>query len=133
RFEIMAVPFFMLAGSFLTHGGVAKRMIDFAISLVGHWHGGLALAGVVACAMFALVCRSSVATVVAIGSIVLPEMVRHGYPMHFGAGVITVAVSLGILMLSSVPTLLYALSTNHSLGSLFGSGLVPGTLLPSIL
>src|SRR5689334_18019626 len=69
RFEIMAIPFFILAGSFLTHGGVARRMINFASSLVGHFHGGLALAGIVACAMFALVCGSSVATVVAIGSI----------------------------------------------------------------
>jgi C4-dicarboxylate transporter, DctM subunit len=72
RFEIMAVPFFILAGTFLTHGGVARRMIDFATSVVGHFHGGLALAGIVACAMFALVCGSSVATVVAIGSIILP-------------------------------------------------------------
>src|SRR5947207_3352646 len=133
RFEIMAVPFFILAGSFLTHGGVAKRMIDFAISLVGHWHGGLALAGVVACAMFALVCGSSVATVVAIGSIVLPEMVRHGYPMHFGAGVITVAGSLGILMLPSIPKIIYAISTNTSVGALFVAGLLPGTLLTAML
>src|SRR5438874_247429 len=133
RFEIMAVPFFILAGSFLTHGGVARRMIDFAISVVGHWHGGLALAGIVACAMFALVCGSSVATVVAIGSIVLPEMVRHGYPMRFGAGVITVAGSLGILMLPSIPKVIYAISTNTSIGALFVAGLLPGTLLTIML
>src|SRR6185437_9494139 len=78
-FEIMAIPFFILAGNFLSHGGVARRMINFAVSLIGHWHGGLGLAGIVACAMFALVCGSSVATVAAIGAIVLPEMVRHGY------------------------------------------------------
>ncbi len=133
RFEIMAVPFFILAGSFLTHGGVARRMIDFAISIVGHWHGGLALAGIVACAMFALVCGSSVATVVAIGSIVLPEMVRHGYPMRFGAGVITVAGSLGILMLPSIPKIIYAISTNTSIGALFVAGLLPGTMLTVML
>src|ERR1700674_4059370 len=133
RFEIMSIPFFILAGGFLTHGGVARRMIDFAISLIGHWHGGLALAGVVACAMFALVCGSSVATVVAIGSIVLPEMVRHGYPMHFGAGVITVAGSLGILMLPSIPKIIYAISTNTSIGALFVAGLLPGTLLTVML
>src|SRR4249919_3671823 len=103
RFEIMAVPFFILAGNFLTHGGVAKRMIDFAMSMIGHLHGGLALAGILACAMFALVCGSSVATVVAIGAILLPAMVKAGYPMAFGAGVITVAGSLGILMLPSIP------------------------------
>ena len=85
KFEIMAIPFFILAGTFLTHGGVAKRMIRFATALVGHWHGGLALGGVVACALFAAVSGSSPATVVAIGSIMLagdgqaglPEQVRH--------------------------------------------------------
>jgi C4-dicarboxylate transporter DctM subunit len=133
RFEIMAVPFFILAGTFLTHGGVARRMIDFATSVVGHWHGGVALAGIVACAMFALVCGSSVATVVAIGSIVLPEMVRRGYPMHFGAGIITVAGSLGILMLPSIPKVIYAISTNTSIGALFVAGLLPGMLLTTML
>jgi C4-dicarboxylate transporter, DctM subunit len=133
KFEIMAVPFFILAGNFLTHGGVARRMIDFATSLVGHFHGGLALAGIVACAMFALVCGSSVATVVAIGSIVLPEMVRNGYPMRFGAGVITVAGSLGILMLPSIPKVIYAVATNTSIGALFVAGLFPGILLTIML
>jgi C4-dicarboxylate transporter DctM subunit len=133
KFEIMAIPFFILAGNFLTHGGVARRMIAFATSLIGHWHGGLALAGVVACAMFALVCGSSVATVVAIGSIILPEMVKAGYPMRFGAGVITVAGSLGILMLPSIPKVIYAVSTNTSIGALFVAGLLPGTLLTIML
>ena len=133
KFEIMSIPFFILAGSFLTHGGVARRMIDFATSLIGHWHGGLALAGVVACAMFALVCGSSVATVVAIGGIILPGMVRHGYPMKFGAGVIVVAGSLGILMLPSIPKVIYAVSTNTSIGALFVAGLLPGTLLTTML
>jgi C4-dicarboxylate transporter DctM subunit len=108
-------------------------MIDFATSLIGHWHGGLALAAIVACAMFALVCGSSVATVVAIGSIILPEMVRHGYPMRFGAGVIVVAGSLGILMLPSIPKVIYAISTNTSIGALFVAGLLPGTLLTFML
>ena len=76
KFEIMAIPFFILAGNFLTHGGVARRMINFATSMVGHWHGGLALAGVIACALFAAVSGSSPATVVAIGSIMMPAMVR---------------------------------------------------------
>jgi len=133
KFEIMAIPFFILAGGFLTHGGVARRMINFAASLIGHLHGGLALAGIVACAMFALVCGSSVATVVAIGSIVLPAMVQHGYPMRFGAGVITVAGSLGILMLPSIPKVIYAISTNTSIGALFVAGLLPGILLTTML
>ncbi len=133
KFEIMAVPFFILAGNFLTHGGVARRMINFATAMVGHLHGGLALAGIVACAMFALVCGSSVATVVAIGSIVLPEMVRKGDPMRFGAGVITVAGSLGILMLPSIPKVIYAVATNTSIGALFVAGLLPGILLTLML
>src|SRR5260370_2099897 len=110
-FEIMAIPFFILAGNFLTHGGVARRMIHFATSLIGHWHGGLGLAGIVACSMFALVCGSSVATVAAVGAIVLPEMVRNGYPMRFGAGIITVAGSLGILMQPSIPKIIYPIPT----------------------
>lgn len=132
-FEIMAIPFFILAGNFLTHGGVARRMINFATSLIGHWHGGLGLAGIVACAMFALVCGSSVATVAAIGAIVLPEMVRHGYPMRFGAGIITVAGSLGILMLPSIPKIVYAVATNTSIGALFVAGLLPGIMLTTML
>jgi C4-dicarboxylate transporter DctM subunit len=132
-FEIMAIPFFILAGNFLSHGGVARRMINFAVSLIGHWRGGLGLAGIIACSMFALVCGSSVATVAAIGAIVLPEMVRHGYPMRFGAGIITVAGSLGILMLPSIPKIVYAVTTNTSIGALFVAGLLPGSLLTAML
>src|SRR5262249_28972657 len=132
-FEIMAIPFFILAGNFLTHGGVARRMIDFAVSLIGHWHGGLRLAGIVACPMFALGCGSSVATVAAVRASVLPGMVRHGYPMRFGAGIITVAGSLGILMLPSIPKIIYAISTNTSIGALFVAGLLPGSLLTVML
>src|SRR5437588_3658879 len=80
RFEIMAIPFFILAGNFLTHGGVARRMIAFASSMVGHWHGGLALSGVMACALFAAVAGSSPATVVAFGSIILHALVKQGIP-----------------------------------------------------
>ena len=95
KFEIMAIPFFILAGNFLTHGGVAKRMINFATSMVGHWYGGLGLAAVLACALFAAVSGSSPATVVAIGSIMLPAMVKAGFPTRFGAGVITTSGALG--------------------------------------
>lgn len=89
NFEIMAIPFFILSGNFLTHGGVARRMINFATAMVGHWYGGLGLAGVMACALFAAISGSSPATVVAIGSIILPAMVAQGFPKKFGAGVIT--------------------------------------------
>src|ERR1700729_789903 len=77
RFEIMAIPFFILAGNFLTSGGVARRMIDFASAMIGHWYGGLGLAGVVACALFAAISGSSVATVVGIGSIILPALMEQ--------------------------------------------------------
>jgi len=133
RFEIMAIPFFILAGNFLTRGGVARRMIDFATSMVGHWHGGLALAGVVACALFASVCGSSPATVVAIGSIVLPAIQAQGFPNKFGAGVITTSGALGILMLPSIVKVIYAVSTNTSIGALFVAGVVPGLVLTFML
>jgi C4-dicarboxylate transporter DctM subunit len=133
KFEIMAIPFFILAGNFLTHGGVARRMIAFATSMIGHFHGGLGLAGILACSMFALVCGSSVATVVAIGSIILPAMVKQGYPMRFGAGIIVCAGSLGILMLPSIPKVVYAIATNTSIGALFVAGLLPGILLTIML
>jgi C4-dicarboxylate transporter DctM subunit len=129
KFEIMAIPFFILAGNFLTHGGVARRMIHFATSLVGHWHGGLALAGVVACALFAAVSGSSPATVVAIGSIILPAMVAQGFPKRFGAGVITTSGALGILIPPSIVMVMYSVSTNTSVGKLFMAGIVPGILL----
>ncbi len=133
KFEIMAIPFFILAGNFLTHGGVARRMINFATSMVGHWHGGLALSGVVACALFAAVSGSSPATVVAIGSILLPAMVRQGYPKRFGAGVITTSGALGILIPPSIVMVMYSVSTNTSVGKLFMAGVVPGLLLALLL
>lgn len=133
KFEIMAIPFFILAGNFLTHGGVARRMINFAASMVGHWHGGLALAGVMACALFAAVSGSSPATVVAIGSIILPAMVKQGYPKGFGAGVITTSGALGILIPPSIVMVMYSVSTNTSVGQLFMAGVVPGLLLAFFL
>ncbi len=133
RFEIMAIPFFILAGNFLTHGGVAKRMINFASSLVGHFHGGLALAGVLACALFAAVSGSSPATVVAIGSIILPAMVAQGYPKRFGAGVITTSGALGILIPPSIVMVMYSVSTNTSVGALFIAGVIPGLALAFML
>ena len=133
KFEIMAIPFFILAGNFLTHGGVAKRMIDFAASMVGHWHGGLALAGVLACALFAAVSGSSPATVVAIGSIILPAMVKQGYPKGFGAGVITTSGALGILIPPSIVMVMYSVSTNTSVGQLFMAGVIPGLMLAFFL
>ncbi len=133
KFEIMAIPFFILAGNFLTHGGVARRMIQFASSMVGHWYGGLGLAGVLACALFAAVSGSSPATVVAIGSILLPAMVKAGFPTRFGAGVITTSGALGILIPPSIVMVMYAVATNSSVGALFMAGVIPGLLLAGFL
>jgi C4-dicarboxylate transporter, DctM subunit len=133
KFEIMAIPFFILAGNFLTHGGVAKRMINFATAMVGHFHGGLGLAGVLACALFAAVSGSSPATVVAIGAILLPAMLKQGFPARFGAGVITTSGALGILIPPSIVMVMYSVSTNTSVGQLFMAGVVPGIMLATFL
>jgi C4-dicarboxylate transporter DctM subunit len=147
NFEIMAIPFFILAGNFLTHGGVARRMIAFATSRVGHWYGGLGLAGVLACAFFAAISGSSPATVVAIGSIILPAMVAQGFPKRFGAGVITTSGALGILIPPSIVMVIYSVATGGSIamdpegkrvlsasvGQLFMAGVIPGLMLASML
>ena len=133
KFEIMAIPFFILAGNFLTHGGVAKRMINFASAMVGHWYGGLGLAGVLACALFAAVSGSSPATVVAIGSILLPAMVKAGFPNKFGAGVIATSGALGILIPPSIVMVMYSVATNTSVGALFMAGVIPGLALAGVL
>lgn len=133
KFEIMAIPFFILAGNFLTHGGVARRMIAFATAMVGHWHGGLGLAGVIACALFAAVSGSSPATVVAIGSVILPAMIKQGFPRSFGAGVITTSGALGILIPPSIVMVMYAVATNSSVGALFMAGVIPGLMLATLL
>ncbi len=133
NFEIMAIPFFILAGNFLTHGGVAKRMIKFASSMVGHLYGGLGMSGVLACALFAAISGSSPATVVAIGSILLPAMVKAGFPKKFGAGIITTSGALGILIPPSIVMVMYSVATNTSVGALFMAGIVPGIALATIL
>jgi C4-dicarboxylate transporter DctM subunit len=133
KFEIMAIPFFILAGNFLTHGGVAKRMINFATTMVGHFYGGLGLGGVLACALFAAVSGSSPATVVAIGSILLPAMLKAGYPKRFGAGIITTSGALGILIPPSIVMVMFAVSTSTSVGALFMAGVIPGLILAFML
>jgi C4-dicarboxylate transporter DctM subunit len=133
NFSIMAIPFFILAGTFLTRGGVARRMINFTTSLVGHLPGGLGLAGVSACALFAAISGSSVATVVAIGSIMMPAMVEHNFPRRFGVGVIATSGALGILIPPSIILVLYGVATNSSIGALFMAGIVPGIVLASML
>jgi len=129
HFTLLAIPFFILAGNFLTTGGVAKRMINFAISAVGHLPGGLAIASVLACMLFAAVSGSSPATVVAIGSIVIAGMMRVGYTQSFATGVIVNAGTLGILIPPSIVLVVYAAATEASVGRLFMAGVIPGLML----
>ena len=133
QFTLLAIPFFILAANFLTTGGVAKRMINFAISAVGHLPGGLAIASVLACMLFAAVSGSSPATVVAIGSIVIAGMVRVGYTQSFATGVIVNAGTLGILIPPSIVMVVYAAATESSVGRLFMAGVIPGILLGTCL
>jgi C4-dicarboxylate transporter DctM subunit len=146
-FEIMAIPFFILAGNFLTRGGVARRMIRFATALVGHLPGGLGLASVFACAIFAAISGSSPATVVAIGSVLIPAMAAQGFPERFGAGVIASSGALGILIPPSIVMVLYSVATSGmlisgtggekvgaaSIGALFIAGVIPGLVLATVL
>lgn len=129
HYTLLAIPFFLLAGSFMTTGGVARRLIDFANACVGHIRGGLAIGSVLACMLFAALSGSSPATVAAVGSIAIAGMVRSGYPIEFGAGIITNAGTLGILIPPSVVMVVYAAATETSVGTLFMAGVVPGLLL----
>jgi C4-dicarboxylate transporter DctM subunit len=126
HYTLLAIPFFILSSAFLSTGGVARRIIRFAIACVGHLRGGLAMAGVLACMLFAAVSGSSPATVVAIGSIVIAGMVSAGYKKEFAAGVICNAGTLGILIPPSIVMVVYAAATDSSVGRLFMAGVIPG-------
>ena len=128
HYTLLAIPFFILASSFMSTGGVARRIIRFSIALVGHFQGGLAIAGVVACMMFAALSGSSPATVVAIGSIVIAGMRQVGYSREFAAGVICNAGTLGILIPPSIVMVVYAAATDVSVGRMFLAGVFPGLL-----
>jgi len=128
HYTLLAIPFFILASAFMTTGGVAQRIIRFSIACVGHLHGGLAIAGVLACMMFAALSGSSPATVVAIGTIVIAGMRQVGYTKEFAAGVICNAGTLGILIPPSIVMVVYAASVNVSVGRMFLAGVIPGLL-----
>lgn len=128
-YTLLAIPFFLLSGAFMTTGGVAQRLIDFANACVGHIRGGLAIAAVLACMLFAALSGSSPATVAAVGSIAVAGMVRSGYPKEFGAGIICNAGTLGILVPPSIVMVVYASATETSVGKLFIAGIVPGIVL----
>ncbi|MET0052793.1 MAG: TRAP transporter large permease [Candidatus Thiodiazotropha sp.] len=133
HYTLLAIPFFILSSAFLSTGGVAKRLINFAVDCVGHIRGGLAMASVMACMLFAAVSGSSPATVAAIGTIVIAGMVRSGYPESFAAGVIANAGTLGILIPPSIVMLVYSAATEVSAAKMFMAGFIPGILMGLIL
>ncbi|AQZ31894.1 C4-dicarboxylate TRAP transporter large permease protein DctM [Ectopseudomonas toyotomiensis] len=133
HYTLLAIPFFLLSGAFMTTGGVARRLIDFANACVGHIRGGLAIGAVLACMLFAALSGSSPATVAAVGSIAIAGMVRSGYPQAFGAGIVCNAGTLGILIPPSIVMVVYAAATEQSVGKLFMAGVIPGVMLGLVL
>jgi len=133
HYTLLAIPFFILSSAFLSTGGVARRLIRFAVSVVGFIRGGLAMASVIACMLFAAVSGSSPATVAAIGSIVIAGMVKSGYPESMAAGVIGNAGTLGILIPPSIVMLVYAAATEVSAARMFMAGFLPGLLMGTML
>ncbi len=133
KYPLVAIPFFILAGNLMEAGGISERMVEFAKSLVGGVQGGLAMACVVTCMIFAAVAGSSVATTFAVGAILIPAMVRHGYPAPFAASLQATAAELGVIIPPSIPMILFAVSTDTSTGELFIAGVVPGILIAGAL
>tara|TARA_R110000751_G_scaffold234229_1_gene335351 strand:+ start:45660 stop:47276 length:1617 start_codon:yes stop_codon:yes gene_type:complete len=126
NYTLLAIPFFILASAFMSTGGVAKRIIRFAIATVGHFRGGLAMASVLACMLFAALSGSSPATVVAIGSIAIAGMREVGYSKEFASGIIANAGTLGILIPPSIVMVVYSAATDVSVGRMFLAGVIPG-------
>ncbi|PLX40832.1 MAG: C4-dicarboxylate ABC transporter permease [Deltaproteobacteria bacterium] len=132
-FVLLAVPFFILAGSIMSKGTIAKRLIAFINSLVGWVPGGLAVAGVGACVFFAAISGSGMATIAAIGGIMLPALKDAGYDRRFSLGLLTTAGSLGIVIPPSIPMILYCLVMNTSVAEMFMAGIMPGLLIGLLL
>ena len=133
KFALMAIPMFILAGNLLSKGGSARRIIDFAKSMVGHLPGGLPMSAIFACVIFAAVSGSSPATVVAIGSIMFVAIKEAGYPKEYAVGGITTAGSLGILIPPSVVMIVYGVTAEVSIARLFMAGVVPGLMLGGMM
>lgn len=132
-FPLLAIPFFMLAGKIMEEGGISKRIVRFANSLVGWLPGGLGHVVVVASAFFGALCGSAPATAAAVGSIMIPEMRSRGYSMHSAAGLHAVAGTLGTIIPPSIPMIVYGVVTGTSIGQLFIAGVLPGLLLAMLL
>ncbi|WP_136414066.1 TRAP transporter large permease [Herbaspirillum sp. ST 5-3] len=129
KFPLAAIPFFILAGNLMETGGISKRLVEFAKSLVGGIQGGLAATCVLTCMIFAAVSGSSVATTFAIGSILIPALVKHGYPVNYAAALQATSAELGVIIPPSIPMILYGVSAEVSIGELFIAGFGPGILI----
>lgn len=133
NFILLAIPFFILAGNIMAHGSISKKLVEVMQLLVGHLPGGMAVASILACIFFAAISGSSPATVIAIGSIMIPALIQYGYDENFSIGLLTSSGSLGILIPPSIPMVLYALVMNVSVGRMFMAGLIPGALIGGLL
>ena len=133
KFPLAAIPFFILAGNLMESGGISRRLVDFAKSLVGGVQGGLAMSCVLTCMIFAAVSGSSVATTFAIGAILIPALVRHGYPANWAAALQATSAELGVIIPPSIPMILYGVSAEVSIGELFIAGFGPGVLIGAAL
>ena len=129
KFPLAAIPFFILAGNLMESGGISQRLVEFAKSIVGGLQGGLAATCVLTCMIFAAVSGSSVATTFAIGTILIPALIRHGYPTNFAAALQASSAELGVIIPPSIPMILYGVSAEVSIGELFISGFGPGLLI----
>ena len=132
-YALMAIPLFVFAGLIMEYGGLSKRLIAFAKSLVGHHTGGLAGVSIIACTIFAALSGSGPATVAAIGGIMIPAMVKENYDLGFSSAVVASAGTLGIIIPPSIPLIIYGIVTNTSIGDLFIAGIVPGLLIAGLL
>ncbi|HYF17836.1 MAG TPA: TRAP transporter large permease subunit, partial [Ramlibacter sp.] len=129
KFPLAAIPFFILAGNLMETGGISRRLVEFAKSIVGGVQGGLPMTCVLTCMIFAAVSGSSVATTFAIGAILIPALIRHGYPNNWAAALQATSAELGVVIPPSIPMILYGVSAEVSIGELFIAGVGPGILI----
>ncbi|MCB1967167.1 MAG: TRAP transporter large permease, partial [Candidatus Accumulibacter sp.] len=129
KFALAAIPFFILAGNLMEVGGISRRLVEFAKAIVGGLQGGLAMTCVLTCLIFAAVSGSSVATTFAIGAILIPAMIKHGYPTGFATSLQATSAELGVIIPPSIPMILYGVSAEVSIGELFVAGFGPGLLI----
>ena len=128
-FSLMAIPLFMIAGKIMEKGGISKRLIDLAASMVGSLTGGFAIVAVLATMFFSAISGSGPATVVAIGSIMVPAMVKAGYDLRFSLALIASAGTIGVIIPPSIPFITYGITANVSIGDLFLAGIFPGIIM----